>query len=221
MGCAMQGLAPTKDEHVGLFKIFIAEGRRIVAEALLVSRRGRGHALAGVAVAVAHAHADLRQSPEKGHLFGDDLTRAEEGRRASTVLLERELELPHKGIHRRIPGNSFEVTLHIAPHRCGGPVFRGERGQRLPAFWTGHAEIDRVIALRTEVDGLSIFQVDLERATRAAEATDAVHRGVRLYALRDAAEPVRRWFLHELFRQRAVECPNLQLLFYCFDDGHQ
>ena len=60
MGWAMQGFAPTKNDHIRLFEIVVRIRRRIEPKGLFV-RDGRArHALTGVAITVQHAHTEFR-----------------------------------------------------------------------------------------------------------------------------------------------------------------
>jgi hypothetical protein len=84
---------------------------------------------------------------------------------------------------------------------AGGAVVGGERRERFPAFGAGHAEVDGIVGIGGEVDGLALgIEVDAERAAGAAKAADHVRRPGGSETRGDAAESeaVRGGVLHEL-----------------------
>ena len=165
------------DEHddVGLLEILVGVGRRVEAERLLVSRHGRGHALARVAVPMHDAHAELGQRTEEGQFLIRNLPRPNPRHRLRAVLILDGLHPHGEDLQRGVPIDGFEFALLVAQQRRGRAVGRGQRCERLPAFRAGHAEVHRVIARRAQVDGLAVAQMHVQPAARGAEAAD--HRG--------------------------------------------
>ena len=145
----MQRFEPTSTITSDCFEVVVGVGRRVEAERLLVGDDRRGHALPRVAVAVHHAHAELGEAAEQRHFFGRDLSGAEKRDRLGAVpLLNRFQPLAEQVA---IAVSQSTGRRRPASSRSSGVVARSaafEHGQRFPAFGTGHAQVDGILACR-------------------------------------------------------------------------
>ena len=177
-----------EDQHIALLEISIGERRGIEAEGLFIGDMSRGHALARVAVAVQSTHAEFKKAAEQCHLLGANLTGAEKRNAVRPMTRLNIFHLRAEFLHRDGPVDRLHRSVHIAQQRSRSAIRRRQRRERFPAFRTGHAEIDWVMGVGTEIDGLAIFQVDVQPATRGAEAADHRRGAVRLESRRDLSE---------------------------------
>lgn len=175
-GVGDAGVGADENEGVALLEIGVGEGRGVEAEGLFVGDVRGGHALARVAVAVERAHAEFEEGAEQGHLFGHDLAGAEEGDGVRAAVALNGFEAIGEGGEGGRPVDGGERgAAGGAEERGGRAVGGGEGGEGFPAFRAGHAEVDGVVGVGGEVDGLALgIEVDAERAAGAAKAAHGV-----------------------------------------------
>src|ERR1043166_8249395 len=178
-----------QDDDIGLFKISVSVRRRVKPEGFLVGRRGCGHALAGVAVAMDDTHTELGKGAQKSQFFSHDLAGTQPCHRRGSVMLLNGLEASNKFTQGLAPADGPPASVGIPQQRDSGPIIRGEWCQRFPSFGAGHAQIDRIIAPRREVDGFTVLQMEIQTASGGTKAAHAAGPRIRFEPGWNSSQP--------------------------------
>lgn len=170
MGDAQVG--PDEHDDVALFEIVIASRWSIEAKRLLVSRHSSGHALACIGVTVEKAHAEFEQTAKKRHLLKWDLAGREECNGLRTIRFNQMFEAADQRGCGGGPVGWHQGAAGIAEEWRHGSIRSVERIESMPAFWAGHAKIDRVGGIRGKVAGGTAF-VEMEGQSASGGAVSA------------------------------------------------
>ena len=104
---------------------------------------------------------------------------------------------------RQLPGNGTKWPLfaHSKQRSCC-PIRSVKNIKSLPAFWTCHSKIDRVVRGWCQRNGFSVLHVDIQVASGRAISTHGLHDCVSRMRVNLAGQTELRWIEQQFTSQR-------------------
>src|SRR5262249_46836248 len=109
-----------------------------------------------------------------------------------------------ENLQRAVPIHGLQFAAGGSEQWSDSAVRRCQGRQCFPAFRARHAEVDWVVRGCAGVDGLAVFEVDVQRAARRAEAADSRGCRIGLQPGWDASKTERSRLEDEVSRQWSV-----------------